>query len=208
MPTISACPNCDKKLKTPDGAEGRKLRCPGCQAALVITEDGLAPAEGAVKARKGRAASRDDDYEDEAPRRSRRRSDDDEDDYEDEAPRRRSRKRSGGGIPMWVWLTGGGVLAAGLIILLLVLLLGGGNKFGKIKEGMTSKEVTDILGEPTTGDAKTIGVWYYPALKKDDMMNLEKVAKTKEIMTIGFKDGKVKDIKRIKADDIKKGLMK
>src|SRR5215472_11973579 len=108
MPTISPCPVCDKKLKTPDGAPGRKLRCPGCNTVLILTEDGLTPAEEGAEPRKGRATPRD---EDEAPRRSRRRRDEDEEEEdEDEAPRRRSRKK--GGIPMWVWLAGGGVLAA------------------------------------------------------------------------------------------------
>jgi len=198
MPTISTCPSCDKKLKTPDGAEGRKLRCPGCSAALLITEDGLVPAEATPKPSKSRSGPRQEE-EDEKPRRGRRR--DEDEDEEEERPRR---ARKGGGIPLWVWLTGGGVLGAGLLILIFVLVLGGGgNKFDKIKEGMTDKEVTSLLGEPTTGDTKLVGVWYYPPLKKDDLSNFEKLGRVKEVMTINFKDGKVKSINRIKASDMK-----
>lgn len=193
MPTISACPNCDKKLKTPDGAEGRKLRCPGCQAALIITEDGLASAEEAVKPRKGRAAARDEDYEDEAPRRSRRRSDDDDEGDEDEVPRRRSRKRSGGGIPMWAWLTGGGVLGVGLIILVLVLVLGGGDKFEKIKEGMSEDQVVKIMGKPDQsggfGGSKVLA-W----------------KSGKKIIQVALKDGKVVTKNKLDLGELEKAF--
>jgi hypothetical protein len=193
MPTISACPNCDKKLKTPDGAEGRKLRCPGCQAALIITEDGLAPAEEVTaKPRKGRPSPRDEDEEDEAPRRSRRR--DDEDDDEDEAPRRRSRKKAGPlGLPMWAWLTGGGVLAVGLIVLVLVLVLGGGNKFDKIKEGMSEDEVVKLMGKPDqSGGLGNNKVLAWKSGKK--------------IIQVVLKDGKVATKNKLDLGELEKGL--
>ena len=69
MPTISACPSCDKKLKTPDDAEGKKIRCPTCKTMLVITEDGLDIYKNGVQtsSRKGSTGpvrSRRDDDED------------------------------------------------------------------------------------------------------------------------------------------------
>src|SRR5437764_919780 len=35
---IHPCPSCDKKMRTPDDAEGKKLRCPHCQSMLVVAE--------------------------------------------------------------------------------------------------------------------------------------------------------------------------
>src|SRR5262249_26009680 len=143
---VAVCPSCDRKLKAPEGAEGRKIRCPGCSATLLVSggELSLVP-ELATGTRGGRPErrARPDDEED-RPRRSRR-SDPDEEDYED---RPRKRRRSGGGIPVWVWIAGGGgLLAVGGLVLVLVLVLGGGG-FDKIKEGMSEKEVTDIMGKP------------------------------------------------------------
>jgi len=219
---VSACPSCDKKLKTPEDAEGKKIRCPGCQTMLVITEDGLeefedAPVRTGVKKagagpsrkravdddeddepRKKRRSRDDDDEDDDDAPKSKRRSRDDDDDDDDDRPRKKKKKR---GIPMWVWLASGG---GGLVVILLILFLfvfGGGSNFDKIKEGMTSKEVTDILGEPFEGDTKSTGVWLYPRIdKKDikDMSDMSKLAKVKESLTVFFENGKVKKV--VKAD--------
>lgn len=32
------CPNCHKKLRVPDGAVGRRARCPACQSKFVIAD--------------------------------------------------------------------------------------------------------------------------------------------------------------------------
>jgi len=143
MPLIFTCPNCDKKLRTPDEAEGRKLRCSGCGTVLVVTEEGLVPFEEEAKPRKGRGSVRDD--EDEPLRQRRRRNPEDEE--EEDRPRRRARKRKSG-IPLWVWIAGGSVVGVGIIVLVLVLTLGGGIGGDKIKKGMTEKQVMDLLGKP------------------------------------------------------------
>src|SRR5262252_3444890 len=104
---VAVCPSCDRKLKAPEGAEGRKIRCPGCSATLLVSggELSLVP-ELATGTRAGRPErrGRPDDDEDDRPRRTRR-SDPDEDDEEDR-PRKR-RRSGGGGIPVWVWIAGG-----------------------------------------------------------------------------------------------------
>jgi hypothetical protein len=193
MPTIAACPNCDKKLKTPNGAEGRKIRCPGCKATLIVTEDGLVADEEEVRPRKGRSGRREE--EDEAPRRSRRRADEED---EDERPRRRSRKRQGAGIPLWVWLTGGGVLAVALGVVLLVVLLGSG-KTGKIKKAMTEKEVNAVLGDPFFKEGSR-ALYFDPPVGRLETFRWEDAPKVKDVYLVTFEGGKVKEIKREKAD--------
>jgi Zn-finger nucleic acid-binding protein len=145
---VAVCPSCDRKLKAPEGAEGRKLRCPGCSATLLVSggELSLVP-EPITGTRAGRPErrSRPDD-EDDRPRRSRR-SNPDDDDYEEDRPRKR-RRSEGGGIPLWVWIAGGGgLLAVGGLVLVLILVLGGGG-YDKIKDGMSETEVKDIMGKP------------------------------------------------------------
>jgi DNA-directed RNA polymerase subunit RPC12/RpoP len=151
MSVITTCPSCDRKLKTPADAEGRKIRCPSCSATLLVTEEGVELPRTRGSSSGGRR-SRDD--EDEAPvRRPRRRDDPDEDDRdEDDRPSRRRRRRQGGGIPVWAWWTGGGVGAAILVGVVLFLLLRGGGSlanYDKVKNGMTEKEVVALLGKPT-----------------------------------------------------------
>jgi hypothetical protein len=155
MPRISSCPHCDKKLKTPDDAVGRQIRCPACEEPLLITDDGLAAAE----------------EEEKPPRRGRPRE-------EDDRPRR-SRKRKGV-VPLWVWLAGG-VLAVGLVVVVAVLVVVlGGNRlnnsprglpgqqglgvlgqgdpleggFGQVQNGMTEQQVIDLLGRPIFHDGR------------------------------------------------------
>ncbi len=207
MPEVIPCPGCDKNIKVPDGLEGKKLRCPGCQSILLVTANGLklakkeavtAPSGKSSKPAPKKSAPRDEDEDD--------RDDRDEDD-EDDAPRRKpgKRGRSGRGIPMWVWFAGGGGLAAVLLIVVLIIVLsGGGNKFDKIKEGMTEKEVTDILGKPTVSIFGT-AVYYDPPLDEKDLMNLEKASKVKAVMTIQYENGKVKTKEVLKGGEISAG---
>jgi hypothetical protein len=197
---VYPCPECDKKLKTPDGAEGKKLRCPSCETMLVITEDGLEPAGGAKPAAKGsskvtakpakkrvpddddddrpsKKRSRDDDDDDDGPRKKRSRDDDDDDDEDDDEGPRKKRKgaarrgRSGGGMGMWLWIGGGVGALAVVLVILFVFVLGGGSKFDQIKAGMTEKEVKDILGEPAEGDTRSVATWFHPSLSKSDMQD-------------------------------------
>src|SRR6266511_1886638 len=37
---VTVCPGCEKKLRMPDAAEGKRFRCPACGVPLVLTEDG------------------------------------------------------------------------------------------------------------------------------------------------------------------------
>ncbi len=231
MPTIYPCPNCDKKIKVPDGTEGKKLKCPACQTLLLITEDGLEPAqkqsiqsapakaarkapppdeaedeeEEAPKAKKRKAIA-DEDDEDE-PRPKKRKAVVDDDDEEDEKPRKKKRKKSGQGIPMWVWLAGGGGLVAVIgLVLFLFVFSGGSSKFNKITVGMSEKEVTDLLGEPTTGDAKLLGVvlFYYPPIDKKDNLDLVKMSNFKEVAKVYYENGKVKSVKKLTKAEVMK----
>src|SRR5262245_33432265 len=220
MPAIVPCPSCEKKLKVPDGAEGKKIRCPHCKTLLLISTDGLDLAEGvtAAKPAKRRPAEededdrpvrrrgRDDDDEDDRPRARRR----DDDDDEDDRPRRRKKGGFFSRIPKWGWYAGGGGIAALVLILVLVLVLGGGgSKLDKVKEGMTEKEVTDLLGEPTTGDAKMLGfvMYYHPPIAKKDNMDVKKMSDFKEVLKVYYKDGKVSKVKKLTKSQIEKNPM-
>jgi len=191
---VAVCPSCDRKLKAPEGAEGRKIRCPGCSATLLVSggELSLVP-ERIPSARPERADRRArPDEEDDRPRRPRR-SDPDEEDDEDR-PRKR-RRSGGGGIPLWVWIAGGGgLLAVGGLILVLVLVLGGGG-YDKIKEGMSEKEVTDIMGKPDqefimSGNGSML--W-----KKSD-----------KVIVVVFQNGKVQKKERIDPKEMMKDMGK
>jgi LSD1 subclass zinc finger protein len=98
MPAIHPCPSCEKKLKIPDGAEGKKIRCPHCKTLLLISEDGLELAEGAPAAAAAKPAAKpakkrpvEDDEDDDRPAKKRGRDDDEE---EDEDDRPRSKKKA------------------------------------------------------------------------------------------------------------------
>lgn len=190
---VAVCPSCDRKLKAPEGAEGRKIRCPGCSATLLVSggELSLVP-ELATGTRAGRPERRArPDEEDDRPRRTRR-SDPDEDDEEDR-PRKR-RRSGGGGIPVWVWIAGGGgLLAIGLIVVLVLVLTGGG--YDKIKEGMSEQQVKDIMGKP---DLELI-------IGGNGSMTWEKSGK---VIMVVFQNGKVLKKDRIDPKEMPKEMTK
>lgn len=212
---ISICPSCDKKLKLPEGDEGRTIRCPGCKTELIVTADGLQLPEEDNRVRKDqparrdeedeprRSRPRDEEDEDDRPRRSRRQDDEDEDDGprrrsrrdeedEDDGPRRRSRKGTGGGVPLWIWLSiGGGVLAITLVVVLLFVFMGG----DKIKKGMTEAEVKAALGEPFMKIGNQ-AVYFDPPISGADLFNPEKLSKIKYVYAVEFEGGKVKDFQK------------
>lgn len=206
---ILPCPSCGMKIKVLDDAEGKKVRCPGCEKVLAVSEDGLELASRTGVKASGPSRERgDEDDRDDRPKRSRRDDDDD-----DEPRRRRSRdddrrrprpKKSQGGMPWWVWLIIGGGSAA-VVVVLLVIFLGGGSKFSKVKEGMSKKEVIEILGEPTV-EVFDHAVWYYPPLSPSDLnnMNMEKLSKVKEVLEVDFENDKVKRTTIHKAGDFQR----
>ena len=170
MPLSSlTCPICLAVLKPKTPVmEGTRVRCPKCKGAFVAegapaaeprepepTQQAMpdaAPAEEEIL----EAVEAEDD-EPAAPRRRPRDRDDDEEDR----PRRKIKK---GGIPVWVWLAGGGV---GLMLLCGCCGIGGwvawsamaGNgpvtaaKYNELKRGMTPAEVHNILGPPTNSSS-------------------------------------------------------
>src|SRR5436305_331626 len=103
MAQVIPCPDCDKNVKVPDDVQGKKFRCPGCQAVLLGTEEGLQvsrkPAVQAVGAKAARKSAPVDD-EEEAVRSKRH------EDGEAEKPRKKKKKRRSG-VPLWVWLASG-----------------------------------------------------------------------------------------------------
>jgi predicted Zn finger-like uncharacterized protein len=168
MPIQTACPECQKSYTLADRQAGKKVRCQGCAAVFVVPGPGADPEpadedDDRVRTRTvagQRTAPRrprdDHDEDGETERSARRRKPsredyDDEDDYED----RRRPVRKKGGVPLWVWLVGGGGVFVLLLIggvILFVALRGPSitkENYQKIKPGMTEAEVVAILGKPT-----------------------------------------------------------
>lgn len=83
-----------------------------------------------------------------------------------------------------------------------------GSKFGKIKEGMTAKQVKDILGEPAEGDLERNGVcyWYHPAISKKELKDVMKgkkqIKRPDEAIAIEFQNNKVKSHRIWKGDEL------
>lgn len=226
---IFPCPQCDKKMKAPDDAEGKKLRCPHCETMLVIGEDGLEVFERATTTsrssrlrddededdlpiRKRRRDDEDDEDEDDRPRKRRR--DDEEDEDEEDRPRKKKKRRRSGGIPAWVWIAAGGGLAAAAGLILLFVFVVGGSKFGKVKEGMSEQEVRDLLGPPfrdTPGDpafgGPKIAMWTHPPLGQGEQFDPTKTSKVKEILVVFFENGKVKTTQRVTESDARAGKL-
>jgi LSD1 subclass zinc finger protein len=105
MSIAVVCSKCAAKLNAPDGAAGKKVKCPKCQTPLVVPEP--LPAAGAAfevvdDAPSARKPTRvkamvEDDDDDDRPRKKKRRVDDEE---EDDRARKRRRKGDEGGVSM------------------------------------------------------------------------------------------------------------
>jgi hypothetical protein len=99
MPVVHSCPGCDRKCKVPDGFEGKKMKCPGCQAVLLVTEDGLEIAQKqAVQAAPAKPARKiepppdEEEEEEEKPGKPTKRKaieEEDEDEEEERKPKKR-----------------------------------------------------------------------------------------------------------------------
>ena len=168
MAHVVHCPECDTALKLREVPEaGRKIRCPSCSEVFAPPTRGASttserPERSRARRRdaadyddrpRRRGPSRDRDYDDEyndRPRRKSRGRDYEDDDY-DEQPRRRKTKKSGFPIG-WVLGAGGALVVVTLLILLLVNLLSEDKftekNFAKVKVGMTTTQVENLLGDP------------------------------------------------------------
>ena len=108
MPIAVTCPECSAKMKAPDAAAGKKVKCPKCgemltvpaaQAEFEVVEDEPAPPKK-VKAeveeeedekpkKKAKAIAEDDEDEDEKPKKKRAQAEADED--EDAKPKKKAK---------------------------------------------------------------------------------------------------------------------
>jgi LSD1 subclass zinc finger protein len=110
MPIAVVCSTCSARLNAPDGAAGKKVKCPKCQTPIVVpdlqpmqfevVEDEPAPARRpAGKPSRVKAAVEDDDR----PRRKRRSEEEEDDEDDDDRPRKKKRRKGGdeeGGVSM------------------------------------------------------------------------------------------------------------
>ncbi len=112
MPIAVACPSCKAKIKAPDQAVGKKVKCPSCAHLFLVSAPKPAPApveedviddideapvasKGAVVKKKAPPPPEDDldDLDDEPPPRKKGKRDDDEDAFTDEPPRKGKGRR-------------------------------------------------------------------------------------------------------------------
>ena len=110
MPIVIVCPSCNAKLKAPDHAVGKKVKCPTCSTAISVHAPAAEPDPPRIqpipddydpderederprRAAKTRPAPEED--EDDRPRRSAKsRPAHDEDEEEDDRPRRGAKRR-------------------------------------------------------------------------------------------------------------------
>src|SRR5262245_25599814 len=82
------CTECDRDIKVKDALAGRKIKCPGCEAALIVPDAGK---ETAVTAAPNKSARRGDEIK-ERPRKQAPPPDDEPDEDEDQ-PRKKDRKK-------------------------------------------------------------------------------------------------------------------
>ena len=108
MPIPVTCPGCSAKMKAPDGAAGKKIKCPKCQEAITVpaaeelddfevVEDAPAkkPAPAAAKPKVKAVAEDDDEDEDEKPKKKKKPAkavEEDDDEEEDEKPKKKKAK--------------------------------------------------------------------------------------------------------------------
>jgi predicted Zn finger-like uncharacterized protein len=95
MPLVIACPSCKAKLKAPDNAIGKAVKCPSCGTAIAVRDPGVIPdtvphnpRQPAAKAAAPRRPAPEDDDDDRSSR-SRGRAEPEEDDR----PRKSARAR-------------------------------------------------------------------------------------------------------------------
>jgi predicted Zn finger-like uncharacterized protein len=100
MPSVIACPSCQKQLKVPDEYIGRNVKCPGCKETFMAQAEAKSappppppPAQEEILEKPRKKPAPPPEEEEEAPRPAKRRQaavvDDDE---EEERPSRRSRR--------------------------------------------------------------------------------------------------------------------
>jgi predicted Zn finger-like uncharacterized protein len=198
MPIQTSCPHCDQTYSLADNLEGKKVRCKSCGKSFTVT--GEAPQQAVRKPPSG-------------ARQAARAAPDAADDFAfEEEPGQvvRPPRSKKGGIPLWVWLVGGG----GLFLFLCCggggiagfFLLGGTDRFvnkvtkenfDKIKTGMTEAQVKEILGEPTETAGTPDQLPDIPGMPKMPRMpggmrvNIMVWKKGDNTITVNFMNGKV-----------------
>jgi hypothetical protein len=132
MPVTVTCPNCATKLKAPDSAVGRKVKCPKCEGVIAVPTAHVEPVDRARRgvqaeppdpvpypASPSRRRRQDDDEDNDRPLSRRRREEDYEDDYDDDRGPSRREPAQGGGLPMGLGIASLSVGVLGLLIALI-----------------------------------------------------------------------------------------
>jgi predicted Zn finger-like uncharacterized protein len=230
-----SCPKCGQGYNLSDAQRGKKVRCKECAEVFEARpdEERTVPAVPRAGGGAGKRADPDARGDEERPRkrpaldeddrprrrparsardededdRPRRRGRDDEDDYDydDERPRRKSKKAKGG-IPLWVWLVGGGgvgfvmLLGASLVVWLVFFRFNPVTmeNYDKIKAGSTEADVLALLGSPSqTSDAGRSPAFDLgglgPKAPRVNMPNMKTMVwkRGDDVLCVGFMNGKI-----------------
>jgi predicted Zn finger-like uncharacterized protein len=162
MPVIVSCPECGAKLRVPDTAVGKRVKCSKCATAFVAEPPAgdagvqAEPPEEPVSARK--------------PARRREEPDDEDDEEGDDYDEERFRRRDDGGVSTLIPYRNGRALAAyycgvfsfipcvGLILGPIALVLGIlGLRF--VKAHPTAKGTGHAIAGIVCGSITTLGNW-------------------------------------------------
>jgi DNA-directed RNA polymerase subunit RPC12/RpoP len=139
MPFLVTC-QCGKKLRVADENEGKKVRCPACQARVVARAEpaakpvSTAPREDADNGEAPPKRPKREEAEDEAPARPQRKKAARDDDDEDDRPAKKAKKK---GSKPWLWVgCGCGSLSLlGCAGVIAVALATGGRDSGRATAG-------------------------------------------------------------------------
>lgn len=103
MPSVIACPSCQKQLRVPDEYIGRNVKCPGCKETFTAQVEAKSapppPAEEEIVEKPRKKPAPPPEEEEEAPRPAKRRAEVVDDDEDEERPSRRSRRGGGSMAP-------------------------------------------------------------------------------------------------------------
>ena len=134
MPISIVCGNCSAKMKAPDTAAGKRVKCPKCSTPIlvpvaeddfeIVDDEPRKPLKSAVKP----VAVDDDDEVDDRPEKKSRRRDHDDDDDDDEEERPRKKKNATAkkkGVPVWAFAIAGVAFVAVIGVVAALVLIGG-----------------------------------------------------------------------------------
>jgi hypothetical protein len=132
MPIATTCPHCDTKLRAPDAAAGKKIRCPKCQGTVPVSAP-VADNDEAVQAVPPRRKSLPSD-EKPKTRNQARPAPEEEDEPVSRRSRKRPRKVKSASLPLLLGIGG---------VVVMLLIAGGGLIWWLTRDKASSSPITE-----------------------------------------------------------------